>query len=205
MRAILKRTGGYSFWKKLILNKEYKQWLSDGKPVPPPHRAKQLAVTEYANEYNLKILVETGTYLGDMINSVKNNFDEIYSIELDTELFHLANIRFSGISNINLFHGDAGTVLEDVLKRINSPSLFWLDAHYSSGATARSELDTPIEQELIQIFKHPLALSHVILIDDARCFNGQGDYPLIMSLQKCAEQAGFSHFTVKDDIIRMFR
>lgn len=203
IRALTKRSDVYSAWQRSKQHKEYEQWLLAGKPVPPPHRVKQLTVSEYASKYNLKILVETGTYLGDMINSVISNFDKIYSIELDVELFQLANIRFSGVKKINLFQGDAGSVLQDVLKQINSPSLFWLDAHFSSGVTARSELDTPIQQELIQIFKHPLAQHHVILIDDARCFNGKGDYPTITSLQKCAETAGFSQFTVKDDIIRM--
>ena len=203
IRALLKRTGGYSLWQRLIQNKEYKQWLLEGKPLPPPHKTKQLTVSEYAKKYNLEIFVETGTYLGDMINAVVSTFDEIYSIELDSELFQLANIRFSGINKINLLQGDAGTVMQDVLKLINRPSLFWLDAHFSSGATAHGKLDTPIQQELIQIFNHPLSKQHVILIDDARHFNGKGDYPTIMSLQKSAGSAGFNQFSVEDDIIRI--
>ena len=203
IRALLKRSRGYSLWQRSRYNKEYEQWLSSGKPQPPPHRAKQLVVFEYASRYNLKIFVETGTYLGDMTNAVASIFDEIYSIELDPELFRLANIRFSGINKINLFQGDAGAVMLDVLKQVNGPSLFWLDAHFSSGATARGELDTPIQQELTQILNHPLAKHHIILIDDARHFNGQGDYPTIISLQKSATTAGFNQFSVEDDIIRI--
>jgi len=50
-----------------------KQWEQSGKPVPPPHQVKQLAIQHYQHIYRLSVLVETGTYLGDMIEAQKKN------------------------------------------------------------------------------------------------------------------------------------
>jgi len=69
-------------------------WEQAGKPFPPPHIIKQKVLLDYSKVYNLRILVETGTYLGDMIEAMKSKFDRIYSIEIDKDLFALANKRF---------------------------------------------------------------------------------------------------------------
>ena len=49
---------------------------------------------QYAEEYNTDVFVETGTYLGDMINAVENNFKSIYSVELSEELYKRAKELF---------------------------------------------------------------------------------------------------------------
>lgn len=85
---------------------------------------------------------------------------------------------------------------------VTAPCLFWLDGHYSGGGTAQAHLDTPIIQELGTIFDHPVS-THVILIDDARLFDGTHDYPTIEQLRKFfAEKRPQYHFSVVNDIIR---
>ena len=105
--------------------------------------------------------------------------------------------------HITILHGDSGEVLEQVLARINKPCLFWLDGHYSGGVTAKGSLETPIQKELTHIFNHPQAHNHIILIDDARLFTGQDDYPALQFLQDLTISAGFDVYEVKDDIIRI--
>jgi hypothetical protein len=56
--------------------------------------------------------------------------------------------------------------------------LFWLDAHYCGGMTAKGSEETPVIKELTQVLAHPVA-GHVILIDDARCFTGKNGYPTL--------------------------
>jgi hypothetical protein len=95
-------------------------------------------------------------------------------------------------------------VLVDVLKTLDQPGLFWLDGHYSSGPTAKGELDTPIRKELDLIFHHPLK-NHVILIDDARLFIGANDYPSIEEVRRVAkEQSHRLAMDVADDVIRIY-
>jgi len=88
---------------------------------------------------------------------------------------------------------------------VEKPCLFWLDGHYSGGNTAKGEKETPIMEELRQICAHPVK-NHLILIDDAREFTGQNDYPTIESLRTFvgARLPGYG-FDVKDDIIRIYK
>ena len=62
------------------------RWEHDGRPVPPPSIVKQHIVKKYAREYGTTTLIETGTYLGDMLEACSHEFTRIISIELDRSL-----------------------------------------------------------------------------------------------------------------------
>jgi len=149
--------------------KELLDWERRGKAVSPPHIVKQRVLKSFAEKYGLRTLVETGTYYGDMVEAMKCYFDLIYSIELSNELYKKAKKRFDGEKKIEIIHGDSGVELGKLLDRINQPALFWLDGHYSAGATAKGDKDTPIYEELTHIFSTQNS-GHVVIIDDARCF-----------------------------------
>lgn len=180
------------------------RWQKAGRPIPLPEQVKHRLVKQYGRRGQAQILIETGTYLGEMVRAVQYTFREIYSIELSPELYQRAQQRFAGVAHIKLVQGDSGDVLRTVLAQISAPCLFWLDGHFSEGFTARGAEETPIMQELAHIRQHPLALRHVILIDDARCFTGQSDYPTIAALQDWANSVGYARFEVQDDIIRIY-
>lgn len=182
-----------------------RKWELAGRPIPTPHAVKQMTIKEYADQYGTDIFVETGTYLGEMLDAVKYSFKKIYSIELSAELSKRAEKKFSRHKHIEIFEGDSSAVLSEILNYINEPCLFWLDAHYSEGITARGEKETPILDELKRIFNHSIN-NHIILIDDARCFKGQGDYPALEELKELIiNRYPDFVFTVKDDIIRAHR
>ena len=191
----------FDFLIKIRQNQEVNRWRKTGLPSPMPHRAKQIAIENYQKKFNLKTLVETGTYLGDMVYAMRNKFERIYSIELGIELWKSAVIRFEKFDYITLLQGDSGEKIELVLKQLNQPALFWLDGHYSEGFTAKGRLNTPIVQEL-QTVLGSNQCKHVLLIDDARCFNGKDDYPNIDELRKMVFDLNPSYkFTLEDDII----
>jgi hypothetical protein len=178
-------------------------WKVRGKPTPSPHIFKQATVKRYAQEYAISLFIETGTFLGDMVDSVKHAFSNIYTIELGQELYQRARDRFSSYNHIKVYLGDSSIMLGSILDTIQEPCLFWLDAHYSEGITAKGSVDSPILIELENIFQHPYAKKHVILIDDARLFTGEHDYPEIYQIHELAQEAGFDTFEVTDDIIRV--
>ncbi len=184
-------------------NKELILWENAGKPVPPPHIIKQQVLREYSKIYGSRILVETGTYLGDMVEAMKADFDRIYSIELGKDLYGNAALRFKAVQNVVLIHGDSGTELGNLMSRIDQPTLFWLDGHYSAGVTAKGEKDTPIFEELSCIL-NASDLGHVIIIDDARCFGTEPTYPSIAELTGFvkAKRPGVD-ITVQFDSIRI--
>jgi hypothetical protein len=207
IRVLLKSLGLLAPLEKWILQRQLKQdvveWERNGRPAPPPHLIKQRAIRHYAEQFGLQTLVETGTYLGDMVEAMKHVFQKIYSIELSQELYEKAQQRFAGQGSIHLIQGDSGVELGKLMDQIDQPTLFWLDGHYSAGITAKGEKDTPIYEELSHVFGLPQK-GHVILIDDARCFGKDPAYP---SLEEMTEfirskrpDAGIE---VKDDSIRI--
>jgi len=202
IRSILHSDFGF-FIRAIIANSEYKKWIKTG-GVHSPHVVKQLAIKEYQKKFNLKLLVETGTYLGDMVFIQRSVFENIISIELSEFLYLKACKRFRNNKNIKILQGDSGVVLNKVIQEINTPALFWLDGHYSSGVTAKGDKECPIFEELNAIFKGN-ELPHILLIDDARCFVGLGDYPTIEELKTHILKNRNSNFDfeVKDDIIRV--
>jgi len=161
---------------------------------------KQQVIIDYKEKFNYEVLIETGTYLGDMVDSQKDRFKKIISIELSELLYTRAVDKFKGYSNIRIIKGDSGKILPELLDEIKESAIFWLDGHYSGGSTALGEKQTPILEELSAIFKHK-NMKHIILIDDARCFIGEDDYPTISELQILLESNNYN-FEVLDDIIR---
>jgi len=179
-------------------------WEKSDKMGPPPHLVKREIVKEYGRKFNLDTLVETGTYTGEMILAAKNYFKDIFSIELSDELCFETKKKFRGFSNVHIVCGDSAKVLPDILKSIKRPCLFWLDAHYSGGITKKGSVETPIVEELKAIFNHYVEGS-VILIDDARCFRGENDYPTLKWMRDYVlSRRPFLDFTVENDIIRIY-
>ena len=181
----------------------FNQWQKQDKAGAAPHFIKEQAVSDMAKLFGISTLVETGTYLGDMLWAQKDNFKNIYSIELDPKIFAAAKKKFSRFSNIHLLLGDSGRVLAELLPQISGPAVFWLDGHYSGGVTGRGGLDTPIMQELKNILSGKFKNS-LILIDDARMFVGKDGYPTIDELKTYVNslRAGLA-FEIFDDIIRL--
>ena len=181
---------------------QFAEWEKNGRPLPPPHIVKQKAIEAFRKRFQTKILVETGTYLGDMVEAQRTHFEKIYSIELSEKLFNRAKKRFKDHSHITILQGDSGVVLNKLIPGIDQPALFWLDGHYSGGITAKAEKECPVPEELETILKS--SLSHVILIDDARLFNGTQDYPTIEEIENMIKKRGDPYLLeIKDDIIRI--
>jgi len=186
-----------------LARKAIAAWESAGRPVPPPHAYKQRVLRDCSRAHGARVMVETGTYLGDMLEALREDFGQVYSIELDRELHERAVRRFAGRRNVSILCGDSATVLPRLLDSISHPALFWLDGHFSAGITARGDKDTPVVAELEAIARHPVR-GHVVLIDDARCFDGSHDYPSLQEIREFASRHWPDHtFEVKDDIIRI--
>lgn len=208
IKGLIKHTFAYEIIKQIRWNRDMRRWMKNGKPIPPPHLWKVKTVKEYAKKFSIHTLVETGTYLGNMVYGTRRTFGKIFSIELDRTLYEQAKKRFARFPHISIIQGDSTKQLPKILADITQPCLFWLDAHYcpnSGGTTAKGELETPIIQELHCILNHPVE-GHVILIDDAREFLGQNDYPTIAQLQDLIVKRYPNWvFEVKDDIIRIHK
>ncbi len=167
--------------KKYFQLKSLSGWKNNGYPIPPPHIIKVYLLKFLAKKKKLKYFVETGTFRGDMIDEMKFVFKKIYSIELFKPLYVKAKNNFKKYNHINILNGDSSKILPTIISKLNEPTLFWLDAHFSGSGTAQASIDTPIEKELEIITK--ILTPHAIVIDDARLFTGENDYPKLKRLE----------------------
>jgi hypothetical protein len=192
-------------WLKVVkrqyeYRKEYFRWSVNGKLLPPPHLYKQITIRKYKRKFSLDTFIESGTYLGEMVEAQRNRFQKIISIELSEYLFASAKNKFQKYKNIEILYGDSGELIKDIVANLNKPAIFWLDGHYSGGNTAKGKVETPIINELEAIIQSNK--DHIILIDDARQFNGNNDYPTIKYLEEFVAKGGY-YLLVKNDIIRL--
>jgi hypothetical protein len=179
--------------------------------MSPSHDYKKQVVREYAEKYNCRTLVETGTYLGEMVEAMIPHFDRIISIELGEDLYWKAVQKFAAVPSVTLRLGDSGKLMPDVCRFLNTKDsvLFWLDGHYSEGITARGDKDCPVLDEMNAITQYHKAIGHgatwVILIDDARLF-GENGWPTFNEVVQ--DRAGYSFYQsypyhLEHDIIRI--
>jgi hypothetical protein len=199
----------YSFLPKNIERKLYESYfkkeherLKEANPQLASNYTKHNTLRQLKNKYGLKTLVETGTFLGDTLYSLYNDFNTLYSIELSEEFYAKAKHRFSKYSKVRLIQGDSGKQLFKLVPSLNEPVLFWLDGHYSGGITAKGDKECPVYEELNAIFNS--SKNHVIVIDDARLFVGEKDYPTINDLKRfvISKRPSYS-FEIEGDSIRL--
>src|SRR5689334_8464084 len=129
-RNLLRRTPFYGLYKAAGHYPDYWYWKLRGEPVRSPHLVKQRAVREYADRYRLRVLVEAGTYYGEMVAAMKNRFDEIYSVEYDHALAIRAQGKFSRSPHVRIIEGDSQKAIPEIVSSLKQPALFWLDAGY---------------------------------------------------------------------------
>jgi len=170
---------------------------------PSPYRKHRL-IRELAERTGNRIFIETGTYLGDTLWSLKDSFKELYSVELDRGLYEAACRRFARYKDIHLFCGDSAAILPKLLLPVKEPVLFWLDAHYSGGITTGDISQSPVIRELDYILSHQVK-GHIVLIDDVASFGSDPAYPSLSVLKEyCIRRKPKSSMEVKDGIIVFF-
>jgi hypothetical protein len=196
--TILRRYRSYVY--RTRKNSIIEEWERNGNPLPAPHVVKQAMIEKYQRKKSYQILIETGTFQGDMVEAQRKKFKQIFSIELSKDLFKEAKKRFRNYSHIKIIQGDSGKVLKDLILQIHEPVLFWLDGHYSGGITAKGDLICPIYHELDSILQ--LKVDFTILIDDARLFVGKDDYPTLQELESYVSQSRHDlTFFIQNDVI----
>ncbi len=201
-RKFLRRTPFYGLYKAAGHYPDYWYWKLRGEPLRAPHLVKQRAVQEYADRYHLRVLVETGTYYGEMVAAMRQRFDEIYSIEYDHALALRATQKFGRWPHIHIIEGDSQKKIPEILATLKTPALFWLDAGYYGWAGLQGDKQR-LTVELDSILEHSIQ-THIILMDDARGLSGKDGAPTVEQVKQHIESAfpGRS-VSVKHDIMRI--
>ncbi len=197
--ATARRTGAYDVVEPLYSGLQRRRWESSGRPIPAPSSVKREVLREYGRRFGLRVLVETGTYKADTVRALRNDFDEIHSIEIDDALYQQAVARCRKQMNARLYLGDSAEVVSQIVATLSGPALFWLDAHYSGEGTG-GEGGQPIVEEVREAIE--ANVGHVLLVDDVREFGSADEYPQLDALKVFAAKHGYD-FEVQDDIARL--
>ncbi len=173
-------------------------------PELPSDEEKHATVREYARRFGCRLLVETGTFQGGTVAALRDDFQRIWSIELNPQLAARARDRFVDAPHVTILAGDSNIELPQLLSSLDGPTLFWLDAHYSKGVpSALSDQGDPLERELRAVLD--LAEPrHVILIDDARYCGVLEGWPSIAEIEHIVAESRLPlEVELRRDIVRI--
>lgn len=141
---------------------------------PPLHITRE-DLEKYGNG---DTFIETGTYYGETVDMVLESglFKLIHTIELNDSLFEENKKKYSANNNVWLWHGDSVEMLGPIVKALEGPATFWLDAHASGPLGGGKSGGSPLLDELDIIASSPFK-NHTIIIDDIRLFgSSEWDY-----------------------------
>lgn len=155
----------------------------NGQSLPLPYFLKRGIIARIALRSGSKVLVETGTYMGDTPWQLRHLFHHVWSVEVHPPLAELARGRFKNDPKVTIVQADSRHALKDIVPQLEEAALFWLDGHYSGGITGMGEAVCPIFEELETVFART-EVPFVVLIDDARLFGKEDGYPTIEELRK---------------------
>ena len=169
-------------WRQLL--RAGRCWRTEGCFTPVPYFLRRAQLLTVGKRIGAEVAVETGTFRGDTTAFLARHFRETHTIEVVPALAGLARGRFRKIPSVKVWDGDSSEVLRALMPQIKGPALFYLDGHDSGGITGKGAKACPVREELEIIFGSPSSGKTNVVIDDARLFGTDPDYPTIAEVRK---------------------
>lgn len=188
--------------RPLAMRVRYLKWILCGKPTGDVYGFyKRQHLLKIGKKHGCSLFIETGTYYGDTVATMRKHFNKIMSVELSRELYEYNKQRFKNTDNVLLWQGDSGKVMPQMLKEIQGRALFWLDGHFSGEGTAKGETECPVISELNAVRRY-CRRDHCIVIDDARLFGTNPDYPSIEQVKQLLLLINYNYkISIESDFI----
>jgi hypothetical protein len=155
-------------WKSMLgrRSKAFKRDFKYGSKIPVIDQIKQLS-HQLPFITDMQIFVETGTNQGETIEVANATFPNCITIELSEELYRRASQRLAH-TKIRFEFGDSCEALSRLSSELVEPVVFYLDAHFSGGDTARGAEDVPLLREVAILGSRQQ--QDLVVIDDASLF-----------------------------------
>jgi len=125
-------------------------------------------ISQLKAAYGINNFIEIGTYQGHTAYWASQVFEQVFTIEYSQDLYQKVTEKYGHIKNIDFLYGDTRNLLDNTVSQLESPSLFWLDAHWSGGLTYGEIDECPLLAEIEII--NSSDCEHFIFIDDAGLF-----------------------------------
>ena len=150
-----------------------------------------------AKKHGLRTFVETGTWHGDSARWASARFERVITIEIIEEYF-LRN-DFGLYPNVCAYNDDSRAIMPLVIATVATPTLFWLDAHWTGHPDYKEEYGKCAVIEEIETINKSRIEGHAIMVDDVRLF------PSLMRVEPSEvidllSNKGARKVTIKDDV-----
>lgn len=168
-------------------------------PRPEPVMSagtKQLLVNDYLTRFPRDVVIETGIYQGHGTTFHLTELASVYAIEQDAESCKMATTIHP---NVCVVPGNSAAQLPRLLRRLDTPALFWLDAHCM--VEYDSFDSSPLSFELEAILQWPHCRDSVVLVDDLRLM-GRPGWPALQELRGWLAVPWWSYQEL-DDVLRL--
>lgn len=80
--------------------------------------------------YNIKTVIETGTYHGITTEWLAQNFDNVETVEIIQKYFDIAKVRLLKYKNVNQYFGSSTELLHRILELVTDNTIIFLDSHW---------------------------------------------------------------------------
>ena len=190
----------YSWIQSLSFLPQYYNYISNKSGAPD--LLKRMYIKNLLQRYSFKIAIESGTYLGKTSKILKKHCENVYSIEINEDLFNFCKSKYKK-KNINFILGDSGKILKNLVQHIMPNTFIFLDGHTSGGITGYGSSVTPLKLELEILGKATSLQYCLILIDDSQSLVGENDYPNFSEIVQFCEKHGMELYEHKYGIIKI--
>lgn len=150
-----------------------------------------------------RLFIETGTYLGNTAARMAEQFDAVWTVEVNAAYLERARAAHAAAHpNITWHAGDSAAWLAEIAPTLHAPTLVWLDAHRMTGSAGGPQ-DSPLLAEIEALRQAPRP--PFILIDDVHIFEaGRPGWPSLRTVKARLNGTkgwqGYS-FAVVDDVL----
>ena len=106
-------------------------------------------IEELVVEYDIKSIVETGTWIGGTARAFAGMVENVYTIEVRPDFYSQAQQILAPLPNVKQFLGKTQAILPVILPLVAHPTLYYLDAHTwgAPGTAVFDELEIIAEHD----------------------------------------------------------
>ena len=104
-------------------------------------------IEELVVEYDIKSIVETGTWIGGTARAFAGMVENVYTVEVNPQFYSQAQQILAPLPNVKQFLGKAQDILPAILPLVAKPTLYYLDAHWHGSHPLPEELEIVVAHD----------------------------------------------------------
>jgi hypothetical protein len=112
-------------------------------------------------QFSIDTFIEAGTFHGATAAWAARCFGHVKTIEYHRPVYESTASRYDRLSNVEFIFGDTRSELKKIVPSLESPAIFWLDAHWSGADTYGEQDECPLIEEISTV--NGSGIEHFIL------------------------------------------